>query len=142
MLWMCWLHLKQHKVKYIMSTYRGFSTYNRFKKFRLTDFELAKQDLFNIFNIRKGEKLMNPGFGTIIWDVLFDPFTSETKQQIVDDIKRIAQYDPRLALAEVTVTQYEYGIQLALELTYIPTNQTEQMFISFNQGTNSATRSN
>jgi phage baseplate assembly protein W len=125
-----------------MSTYRGFSTYNRFKKFRLTDFELAKQDLFNIFNIRKGEKLMNPGFGTIIWDVLFDPFTSETKQQIVDDIKRIAQYDPRLALAEVTVTQYEYGIQLALELTYIPTNQTEQMFISFNQGTNSATRSN
>jgi phage baseplate assembly protein W len=125
-----------------MSTYRGFSTYNRFKKFRLTDFELAKQDLFNIFNIRKGEKLMNPGFGTMIWDVLFDPFTSETKQQIVDDIKRIAQYDPRLALAEVTVTQYEYGIQLALELTYIPTNQTEQMFISFNQGTNSATRSN
>ena len=125
-----------------MSTYRGFSTYNRFKKFRLTDFELAKQDLFNIFNIRKGEKLMNPGFGTMIWDVLFDPFTSETKQQIVDDIKRIAQYDPRLALSEVTVTQYEYGIQLALELTYIPTNQTEQMFISFNQGTNSATRSN
>lgn len=142
MLWMCWPHPKQHEVKYIMSTYRGFSTYNRFKKFRLTDFELAKQDLFNIFNIRKGEKLMNPGFGTMIWDVLFDPFTSETKQQIVDDIKRIAQYDPRLALAEVTVTQYEYGIQLALELTYIPTNQTEQMFISFNQGTNSATRSN
>lgn len=142
MLWMYWLRPKQHEVKYIMSTYRGFSTYNRFKKFRLTDFELAKQDLFNNFNIRKGEKLMNPGFGTIIWDMLFEPFTSEAKQQIVDDITRIAKYDPRLALSQVTVTQYEHGIQLALELTYIPTDQTEQMFINFNQSTNSASMTN
>jgi hypothetical protein len=125
-----------------MSTYRGFSTYNRFKKFRLTDFELAKQDLFNNFNIRKGEKLMNPKFGTIVWDMLFEPFTSETKQQIVDDITRIAQTDPRLALNQVTVTQYEHGIQLALEITYIPSNQTAQMYIDFNQQTNAASMVN
>ncbi len=125
-----------------MSTYRGFSTYNRFKKFRLTDFDLAKQDLFNNFNIRKGEKLMNPKFGTIVWDMLFEPFTSETKQQIVDDITRIAQTDPRLILNQVTVTQYRHGIQLALEITYIPNNQTEQMFIDFNQKTNAASMTN
>jgi len=125
-----------------MSTYRGFSTYNRFKKFRLTDFDLAKQDLFNNFNIRKGEKLMNPKFGTIVWDMLFEPFTSETKQQIVDDITRIAQTDPRLILNQVTVTQYTHGIQLALEITYIPNNQTEQMFIDFNQKTNAASMTN
>ncbi len=125
-----------------MSTYRGFSTYNRFKKFRLTDFDLAKQDLFNNFNIRKGEKLMNPKFGTIVWDMLFEPFTSETKQQIVDDITHIAQTDPRLILNQVTVTQYRHGIQLALEITYIPNNQTEQMFIDFNQKTNAASMTN
>ena len=49
-------------------TYKGFSTNNRSKKFRVTDFELVKQDLINHFNIRKGEKLMNPNFGTIIWN--------------------------------------------------------------------------
>ena len=43
-----------------MATYTGFSTYNRLRKFRLTDFDLVRQDLFNHFSIRRGEKLMNP----------------------------------------------------------------------------------
>ena len=47
-------------------TYKGFSTVGRNQKFRLTDFDLVKQDLINHFNIRKGEKLMNPNFGTVI----------------------------------------------------------------------------
>ncbi len=56
-----------------MALYNGFSTLNGSKKFKLTDFELVKQDLQNHFGIRKGEKLMNPEFGTIIWDLLFEP---------------------------------------------------------------------
>ena len=42
------------------------STINQVKKFRLTDAELIKRDLLNHFAIRKGEKLENPNFGTII----------------------------------------------------------------------------
>jgi len=60
--------------------YRGFSTLNRRNNFRVSDYDLVRQDLFNHFNIRKGEKLMNPNFGTIIWNMLFDPLTSETKK--------------------------------------------------------------
>ena len=120
-----------------MITYKGFSTYNRFKKFRLTDFELAKQDLFNHFHIRKGEKLMNPNFGTIIWDVLFEPFTEEIKQLIVNDVTRVAKYDPRLSISDIVVTQFQYGIQIELALTYIPTNQTQAIAFSFNQQLNS-----
>lgn len=116
-----------------MTTYKGFSTYNRVKKFRLTDFELVKQDLFNHFHIRKGEKLMNPNFGTIIWGVLFEPFTEEIKAAIVSDIKAIAAYDPRISIDNVTVTQFEYGLQIALELTYIPTDQTQTMRFNFDQ---------
>jgi phage baseplate assembly protein W len=62
--------------------YRGFSTLVPNKKFRLTDMELVKQDIINHFNIRKGEKLMNPNFGTIIWNVLHEPFTEELKSLI------------------------------------------------------------
>jgi hypothetical protein len=116
-----------------MTTYKGFSTYNRVNKFRLTDFELVKQDLFNHFYIRKGEKLMNPDFGTIIWNVIFEPFTSEIKQAITDDIRRVVKYDPRIAVNTVTVTEYEFGIQVELELTYIPTNQTERLNLQFDQ---------
>lgn len=120
-----------------MTTYKGFSTYNRVKKFRLTDFELVKQDLYNHFHIRKGEKLMNPNFGTIIWGVLFEPFTEEIKAAIVTDIKAIAAYDPRISIDNVTVTQFEYGLQIGLELIYIPTDQTQLMQFSFDQNSRS-----
>lgn len=119
-----------------MPIYRGFSTYNRYKKFRLTDFELVKQDLFNHFHIRKGEKLMNPDFGTIIWNIIYEPFTEEVKTAIVDDIKKIAAYDPRINVDDVTVTQYDYGIQVSLELTYIPTDQSEILQFNFDQKNN------
>jgi phage baseplate assembly protein W len=120
-----------------MSTYKGFSTYNRFKKFRLTDFELVKQDLFNHFQIRKGEKLMNPDFGTIIWNILFEPFTEEIKNTIVKDIETVVSYDPRISVENITVTQYEYGLQVDLDLTYIPTNQTQLLNFTFDKSSQS-----
>lgn len=120
-----------------MITYKGFSTYNRYKKFRLTDFELAKQDLFNHFHIRKGEKLMNPDFGTIIWSVLFEPFTEDIKAAIVSDIRAVVNYDPRVSVDQVEVTQFEYGIQVGIVLTYIPTDQTELMKLRFDQSSQS-----
>lgn len=120
-----------------MSIYKGFSTYNRFKKFRLTDFELVKQDLFNHFHIRKGEKLMNPNFGTLIWNILFEPFTDEIKNLIVKDVQSVVSYDPRISVDNITVTQYEYGLQIALELTYIPTNQTELLNFKFDKSSQS-----
>lgn len=120
-----------------MSTYKGFSTYNRFKKFRLTDFELVKQDLFNHFQIRKGEKLMNPDFGTIIWNILFEPFTEEIKNAIIKDIKSVVSYDPRINVDNITVTQYEYGLQVDLDLTYIPTNQTQLLNFKFDKSSQS-----
>jgi phage baseplate assembly protein W len=112
--------------------YKGFSTVGRNKKFRLTDFELIKQDLINHFQIRKGEKLMNPNFGTIIWNVLYDPFTPELKSAIIADIKTIAAYDPRVSIDNVIVTEYETGIQIELELRYLQTNQTNLMNLRFN----------
>lgn len=116
-----------------MSTYKGFSTYNRSKKFRLTDFELVKQDLINHFNIRKGEKLMNPDFGTVIWDTLFNPLDQDTINIIQQDVRRIIAYDPRLAANNVLVTQYDRGIQIQLDLTYIPENQTGTLQFRFDQ---------
>lgn len=120
-----------------MSTYKGFSTYNRYKKFRLTDFELVKQDLFNHFYIRKGEKLMNPNFGTIIWNILFEPFTEEVKNLIIKDVQTVVNYDPRISVDNINVTQYDYGLQIALELTYIPTNQTELLNLKFDKSSQS-----
>ena len=119
--------------------YRGFSTVGRTRKFRLVDFELIKQDLINHFHIRKGEKLMNPNFGTIIWNVLHEPLTEDLKSVITSDIKAIASYDPRVGIDNVIITEYEYGIQIELELRYIQTNQTSVMNLRFDGQRNNVT---
>ena len=116
-----------------MALYKGFSTYNRQKKFRVADFDLVKQDLLNHFNIRKGEKLMNPEFGTIIWNMIFEQFTEDIKNAIVDDVKRIAAYDPRISVSNVFITEYEHGLQIELMLTYIQSNTAGVMKLQFSK---------
>lgn len=111
--------------------YKGFSTIGQTKKFRLTDFDLVKRDILNHFYIRKGEKLMNPGFGTIIWNVLHEPFTEDLKSVITADIKDIARYDPRVSFDNIVVTEFDQGIQILLELRYLQTNQTSLMNLQF-----------
>ena len=117
-----------------MTTYRGFSTANsRNKRFRLTDFELVKQDLMNHLMIRKGEKLMSPNFGTVIWNLLFEPLTDDIQRIIVDDLNKIVATDPRLAVDNVVVTQFEHGIQVELEVRYLQTDETSNMVVQFDQ---------
>jgi phage baseplate assembly protein W len=114
-----------------MTTYNGFSTLVNQKKYSLTDYALAKQDLINYFNIRKGAKLMQPSFGTIIWDQLFEPLNETTRSIITSDINRIVAYDPRLQVNSVTVTQQTNGLMIQILLTYIPSNQTETLALNF-----------
>lgn len=116
-----------------MAMYNGFSTLDNIKKYRLTDFDLVKRDIQNHFAIRKGEKLMNPEFGTIIWDMLFEPFTDETKNTIIQDVKKIIANDPRVAANNVLITEFDRGIQIEIELIYISTSQVGTIIARFNQ---------
>lgn len=117
--------------------YRGFSTIDQYKKFRLTDLDLIKRDLLNNFSIRKGEKLMNPEFGSIIWNTLFEPLTADVKALIVDDIQRIVRSDPRVRMDNVLVDQFEYGLQIQIELTFLPDNYSDVLSLQFNRDLNS-----
>ena len=115
--------------------YKGFSTIGQTGKFRLTDFDLVKQDIINNFQIRKGEKLMNPDFGTIIWNVIHEPLTEDLKAVIISDIKKIAAYDPRVSIDNVVVTEFSQGIQIELQLRYVQTNQVNVMELQFDNET-------
>ena len=119
--------------------YKGFSTLAPSRNFRLTDFDLIKQDIINHFNIRKGEKLMRPNFGTIIWNVLHEPFTEDLKSVIAQDVKAIASYDPRVSFDNIVITEYDQGIQIELQLRYVSTNQTNLMLMNFNSQNNTLT---
>jgi len=113
--------------------YRGISTVANPRGFNLFDLEIIKQDIINHFHIRKGEKLENPTFGTVIWDVLFEPFTEDLKEIIIKDITEIVNFDPRVSVETVTVDAYESGLQVDCTLTYIPYSISETMRIKFDQ---------
>jgi phage baseplate assembly protein W len=87
----------------------------------------------NYFNIRKGEKLMNPSFGTIIWNALFEPFDDNTKGAIMNDIKSIIAYDPRIATDNVIITQYDQGLQIEINLIYVATDERSTLALQFDQ---------
>jgi phage baseplate assembly protein W len=124
-----------------MATYRGFNTIDQSKKFRLTDLALVKRNLLNHFKIRKGEKLMQPNFGSIIWNTLFEPLTEETKKIIIDDVTAVVGYDPRLIVSGVIIQQLDSGLQLQIDLTYKPTNVTTTMNLNFNKNSETLTAS-
>ena len=124
-----------------MTNYRGFSTIERFKKFKMTDLELVKQNLFNHFNIRKGEKLMQPGFGSQIWSMMFEPLDEQTKSMIEADVKKVVGYDPRTKVNNVIVTQFDHGVQLDIEMEYLPTNKSDTLRLSFDNASQKLTRS-
>lgn len=115
-------------------TYRGFSTISAdSESYTLYDFALIKQDIVNHFHIRQGEKLSDPTFGTIIWDLLFEPLTEDLKELVLKNVEDIINYDPRVRADEIIVTSYESGLQIECTVTYLPYNVSETLQFRFDQ---------
>jgi len=114
--------------------YIGFSTVNSAAiDSRLYDLELIKQDIINNFNIRRGEKLMNPTYGTIIWDLIMEPLTPEVKDLLTQDIQTICTSDPRVVPTQIDLTEYDNGYILELTLTLTNTDQSTKIKLNFDQ---------
>lgn len=116
--------------------YKGFSSNEIKNNFKLYDIDLVKRDLLNHFYIRKGEKLENPNFGTIIWDLLFENFTPEVKRLITKDVENIINYDPRIAVNAVTIDSTDQGIRIEADIVYMPFNVNEKMTFNFDKANN------
>jgi phage baseplate assembly protein W len=148
----------------IMATYLGFSTQNACNpkttnmssgsaggpggirqgiswgnKFSLTDAELVVQNLVNALNIRLGTKVGQPGYGTRLWDFIFEPNSASTQSEIENEIKRLASQDPRLQLAEVVAYSFENGILIEMQCAILPFNQPIAAKISLSRATQQAT---
>jgi len=102
-----------------MATFIGFSTDNKKKPpYTLTDLDLVKQDLLNHFLTRKGERVMRPEYGSIIHDVLMEPFDNLTKQDVEDECRNIVGNDPRVELLDVNIENSDHLLKVELYLEY------------------------
>lgn len=122
-----------------MATFIGFNTIGQNKQFTAVDFPLIKIDLLNAFNIRQGELVGRPGYGTILWDYLFENQTQEAEQAIYNEVQRVCAGDPRIYLNSVNLYPQQNGILLELEIVVVPTTDAQRLSIFFDQTQRSAT---
>lgn len=115
-----------------MSTFKGFSTVDRVRApFTLTDADLIKRDLLNELYTRKGERLMRPNFGSIVWDLLMDPSTKDLDRRVKEDIERIIQKDPRVELLKAQVFVLDHSILAEVDLRFVPLNNVDKLYLEY-----------
>jgi phage baseplate assembly protein W len=80
---------------------------------------------------------MAPLYGSIIWELLFEPMTVEIQDLIFEDAKNIVNQDPRWKLKEAQITSSEITQQIFLDLllTYVPSTTEETLRVAFDLNT-------
>lgn len=108
------------------------------KKYRMVDTPLVVQDFVNALNIRKGTKVGQPGYGTTIWDFVFEQNTLVTQQALEAEIRRVASQDPRIELNYVKAYTAEHGILMEVQMSVTPFNEPLTLTVEFDNTTKTA----
>lgn len=121
-----------------MPTFIGFSTIDQNKKFTLVDFDLIKRDLANALNIQQGTLPGRPGYGTTIWQYVFENQTQTTENQMLEELARVVSGDPRLALIDANVYPRDNGILIELQVQVVGSTTAQRLSIFFDQNSSQA----
>jgi phage baseplate assembly protein W len=78
---------------------------------------------------------MNPGFGSIIWDMIYEPLDQANKEAIVEDCQKVINSDPRVQLNNSNVFESENGLRVEISLNVLPFNQQVKMQLDFERET-------
>lgn len=117
--------------------FRGYSSIGTtFLNPVLYDLALAKQDLLNHFNTRKGERIMMPDFGSVVWDMLFEPLDNYTISIIDADVRSIIKNDPRWLLQSVEISEGPNALNIEVIVTYLPSDEDVILPLVYDKGTN------
>ena len=125
----------KHKGKHMATTlFQGYSTIGAGpRNNELADIELVKRDLLNQFHTRKGERVMYPNFGSIIWDLVFEPLDETNKEAIQNNAITIISSEPRVELSDVKIIEFEHGIRLEIDILYKPLNALGTLEVEFDR---------
>lgn len=67
-----------------------------------SDVSAVKNSIRNIFTWIKGERILDPEFGTEISKLLYEPINSYNNEKIVSEIKSaVAKYEPRAEIDKI-----------------------------------------
>jgi len=83
------------------------------------DTDAIKNSIHNIFNTRRGERILTPLFGVSLESYLFEPVSATTAYNIGKDIETgINDYEPRVVILNIDVkildTEDGYAVSITL----------------------------
>lgn len=115
-----------------MAIFKGFNTINKKRApYTLTGGALVKRDILNELYTRKGERLMRPNYGSIVWDLLMDPSTPDLDQRIKKDITSVIARDPRAELLQINVLVLDRTIRAEVDIKILPSGNVEQLYMEY-----------
>lgn len=100
------------------------------------DYELIIQDLLNHIYTRKGERLLYPEYGSIIWDLIFELKSVSVENQIRNDLITIIESEPRVKLQDLKIISEENGYSADITLYFNSFNVAKKLQIDFNNRIN------
>lgn len=103
------------------------------KKFKLVDQDLVIRDFMNSMGIKQGEIAGNPGYGSTLWNYVFEPNTPDIREKIVTEVRRLANLDPRINLNTIEVYSQNNGMIIQLEIAVNPFNNAVQLGFFLNR---------
>lgn len=112
--------------------YKGFSTHNynnRGGTFKVTDVDLVNLDILSHIYTETNERVMMPGFGTIVPTMPFEPLTDRLVDKLYGDLHKVIDYDPRVELIEMIIVPYydENTLVSSVTLKYIELDVTDRL---------------
>ena len=116
----------------MVAKFKGFSTIDRIRApYTLSGRDLVKRDLLNTFYTKKGERLMRPNYGSVIWDLLMNPDDTATEKEIRDDVERIIESDPRVELLDTFIIYMDHTIRIEINLKFVLLNDSDTLYLEY-----------
>jgi phage baseplate assembly protein W len=89
-----------------------------------SDVQVIISDLRNLLLTQKGERLMNPDFGTQINKLVFEPDTSVLEAQVQQEVTQaIAKFEPRVNILSVSTERLPNDRQVNVAIQFQALNQ-------------------
>jgi phage baseplate assembly protein W len=99
-----------------------------------------KESLKNLILTKKFERPFQPGIGSNIMDLLFEPNDIITEQLIADEIRSVAEnFEPRANIQDVIVNDERGGMGYRIKIIFTVANESEPItFTTFLEQTRGA----
>lgn len=98
--------------------YQGFSSTINGNIKTVYDVEAVKRCLFNHFNTKKNERMGDPSYGTIVWDLLFELNDDNTRYRIKEEVQRIIDSEPRVETKSLELSYTDHSVTVSAILFY------------------------